>query len=170
MDRRLRVRGLLDRQLGSCRRMARSSSREEGRRLDPELAVEPLPCRAIHLERVGLPPGSVEGSHERADETLVQRMRADERLQLGDELGVAAERKVGLDSPLQRREAGGLEPLSLRLRERVVGELGQGFAPPEAEGVAEQPACFGRLGPLRLADQLARSGAGRARPESSRMR
>ena len=66
---------------------------------------------------------------------------------------MAAEREVGFDPPLQRREAGGLEPLCLRLRERVVGELGEGFAPPEPERVAEQPACLGGLGPFRLADQ-----------------
>ena len=144
---------------------------EERRRLDPELGVERLARRAVDVERLRLPAGAVEGSHERAHETLVQRMRADERLELGDELGVSAEREVGIDSQLERREAGGFEALGFRLREHVVRQLGEGLPAPESERLAEQPArAARRFGAFRLGHQLARSGAGRAGPESIRMR
>ena len=42
-------------------------------------------------------------------------MCADQGLQLGDELGVAAEREVGIDPPLQDRKASRREPLQFRL-------------------------------------------------------
>ena len=84
----------------------------------------------------------------------MQRMEADERLQLGHELRVAAEREVGVDPPFERSEARGLEPLCFRLRENVVGELGEGLAAPEPERLAEQPARLGGIGAFRLADQL----------------
>ena len=47
---------------------------EARRRLDPELGVERLARRAVDVERLRLPAGSVQGPHERAHETLVERM------------------------------------------------------------------------------------------------
>ena len=80
-------------------------------------------------------------------------MLTDERLELGNELRVAAEREVGIDPQLERGEARSLEALGLRLRENVVGELGERLAAPEAERLAEQPARPGGIGAFRLGDQ-----------------
>ncbi len=54
------------------------------------------------MQRLGLAVGAVEGEHELAPEPLAQRVPSDERLQLADELSVAAEREVGLDPLFER--------------------------------------------------------------------
>jgi len=92
-----RARRLLERELRVLLQDGALELAEGRRRLDPKLGVEPLARRAIDVERVRLPAGSVQRSHQRADEALVQRMRANERLELGNELGVTTDRKVGLD-------------------------------------------------------------------------
>ena len=93
------------------------------RRLDPELGDERLARRPVDLERLRLSAGSVERLHQRAGEAFVERILVDERLKLGDELGVAAEREIGLDSQLERGQTRSLEALDLRLRGRIVGEV-----------------------------------------------
>ena len=45
----------------------------------------------------------------------MERMRADQCLELRDELRVPAEFEIGLDPSLLNRKAGGLEPLDLSL-------------------------------------------------------
>ena len=64
-----------------------------------------------------LSAGAVESPHQSADEPLVERMRADQCLELRDELCVPAEFEIGLDPSLLNRKAGGLEPLDLSLRQ-----------------------------------------------------
>ena len=58
-------------------------------------------------------------------------MRGDERFELGDELMVAAERKVGLDALLERAQAQLVEASGLGPRERLGDELGERGAAPE---------------------------------------
>ena len=89
------------------------------------------------MQRLGLAVGAVEGEHELAAEALPQRVAGDERLQLADELGVAAEREVGLDPLFERRQLQLVQARDLRLCERLVGEVGQGGAPPEGERPAQ---------------------------------
>ena len=62
----------------------------------------------------------------------------DERLELGDELGVAPEREVGLDPLLERDGAELLEPRDLGLGERLVEEVGERRAAPERERLAQR--------------------------------
>ena len=93
------------------------------RRLDPELGDEGLPHGPVHLERLRLAAGSVERLHQRGGEALVERVFADECLELGDELGVLAQREIGLDPQLERGQTRSLEALDLRLRGRVVGQI-----------------------------------------------
>ena len=64
-------------------------------------------------------------------------MLADERLDLADELRVAAEREVGLEPPLERLQAKLFETWGLGLRERLVGEVGKRRPAPEVESLAE---------------------------------
>ncbi len=68
----------------------------------------------------------------------------DEALELGDELGVAAEGEVGVDPLLEHDRAELLEPRDLVLRERLVQEVGERGAAPERESVAER--ALGELG------------------------
>ncbi len=89
------------------------------------------------MQRLGLAVGAVEGEHELAPEPLPQRMPSDERLQLADELSVAAEREVGLDALFERRQLQLVQARDLALCERLVGEVGQGRAPPEGERPAQ---------------------------------
>ena len=74
------------------------------------------------------------------------RMLGDQRLQLADQLGVAAERQVGLDPLLERRQPQILEPAALDPRERLLAELGQRRAAPQPERLAQQARRTLRLG------------------------
>jgi hypothetical protein len=62
----------------------------------------------------------------------------DQRLELRDDVVVAAERQVGLDALLQHRQLQLLEPRDLDAAERLGGELGQRRAAPAVERLAEQ--------------------------------
>ncbi len=113
-------------------------------RLDPQLLVEPAAEAVVGRERLGLAAGAVEREHQHPVRRLAQRVRGDVRLELGDRVGVAAARDVGLDALLeagqpQRLEMGGLDP-----RERLI-ELGERRAAPQVQRLAQQ---HGR--PLRI--------------------
>ena len=68
----------------------------------------------------------------------------DERLELADDVAVAAELEVGVDPLLDRDEAQLLEPADLRLRQVVERELGERRAAPERERADEQRAALVR--------------------------
>ena len=72
-------------------------------------------------------------------------MLDDQRLELPQDLGVTAERELRLDQLLHRRNAQILEPRDLRLRERLVREIGEHRASPQGERL------FKRLERLRRA-------------------
>ena len=93
------------------------------RRLDPELGDESLPRGSVHLERLCLTAGSVERLHQPGGKALMERVFADEYLELGDELGVVAQCEIGFDPQLERGQTRSLEALDLRLRGRVVGQI-----------------------------------------------
>ena len=106
--------------------------------VDAELLDEGLARGAVGGESIGLPAGTVEREHELRARPFAQWLRGDERLELGDELCVAAEREIGLDPLLQRDRAQLLEPGDLRLRERLVEEVGERGATPERERLAQR--------------------------------
>ncbi len=122
----------------SWRRIAASSSRSSGPGIDAELLDEGLACSAVGGERVGLPARAVEREHELRARALAQRLGLDERLELGDELGVAAQREVGVDALLDDDGSQLLESRDLRLRERLVDEVGQRRSAPERERLAQR--------------------------------
>ena len=64
-------------------------------------------------------------------------MLGDQPLELGHDVGVAAERQVGVDALLQRRGVPLLEPGDLGLRERLVGNVGQRRPAPQRERLAQ---------------------------------
>ena len=99
-------------------------------RLDPEVVDQLAASLLIALQRVGLPARSVQREHQLRLKALPQRMLAHERLELADQRGVPSKREVSVDSILERREALFLDPGSLALRERLVREVRQCWAPP----------------------------------------
>ena len=155
-------------------------------RLDPEL-VERRSRVAVGLERLRLPARAVEREHQLPAQPLAVRVLRDQRLQLADQLRVAAEREVGLDPLLQRRQPQILQPAGLDARERLLVELGQRRPAPQRERLAQQPRRARGLGrcarlgdeplePLQV-DRLrldlragSRAGASRASPSGSSLR
>ena len=115
-------------------------------RVDPELVGERAPERLVARERLGLAARAVEGEHLLRAKALAQRVTGDERLELTHHLGVATDREVGLDAPLERREPELLEASGLGVGERL-RELGQRRpapqrqrAPDESEASTARPA------------------------------
>ena len=122
-------------------------------RLDAQLVDEQTPRLPIDLERLRLPSGAVERQHELRAKPLAERMLADERLELCDELSVAPECEVGVDAPLERDEPEFLETEDLSLGERLVRDVGERRAAPERECVTEEPRSGLGRRPLPLLDQ-----------------
>jgi hypothetical protein len=91
----------------------------------------------VDPERLGLPPGAVEGEHQLHAEALAERMLGHEPLELRDEIGVAAEREVDVDTFLERRQPQLLETAGLELHEALVGEVGKRRPAPERERPAQ---------------------------------
>ena len=115
---------------------------QRGPGVDAEL-VDQRPAGVVERrERVRLAAGVVEREHQLRAEPLAQRMAGDLRLELADQLGAAAQREIGLDPVLERRQPLLLEPRDLRLRERLVGHVGQRRAAPDRERL---PQPFGRV-------------------------
>lgn len=106
--------------------------------LDPELVHEELPRLLVGGEGLGLPSSPVEGEHELAAQPLAIRVPRDERLELGHELGTAAQREVEVDALFDRGEAQAVEPGDLGLRERLLGEVGKRGAMPECERLSQR--------------------------------
>ena len=105
--------------------------------IEAEVFAKPSAAVLIGPERFRLAAGSVEREHELGSEPLAERMLGHERLELADELGVAAQLEVGVDPCLQRREPCFLEPADLGLRKRRVGEVRQRRSSPERQRLAE---------------------------------
>ena len=127
--------------------------------VDAELLDERLARGAVGRERVGLAPRAVEREHELRARSLAQRLRCDERLELGDELGVAPEREVRLDPLLERDEPELLEPGDLGLGERLVEEVRERRPAPERERLAQRALGRSRIAAReRSADPRPRGG------------
>ena len=108
-----------------------------------------------HAQRIRLPTSAVQGDHQLPAEPFAQRMRADERFELDDAGLDVAESNVELDSFLDGGEPQLGQPGNRRLRELLVGEVGEDVAPPQRLGVREEPdGSFGvvRSRCLRAAD------------------
>ena len=64
----------------------------------PSSSTSDAARRLVGLERLGLAAAAVQREHQLAAQVLAQRVLSHQRLELADELGVAAEREVGLDA------------------------------------------------------------------------
>jgi hypothetical protein len=105
--------------------------------VDSQLVAQSRPRVAERLERLGLSARPVEREHELTSKALAQRMLGDQRLQLADELVVAAEGEVRVDPKLQRGDAKLFEAKDRRLGERLVREVRERCAAPEREPLAQ---------------------------------
>ena len=108
-----------------------------GARLEAELVPHRLAHPPKHLERRGLPIAPIEGEHQLPAEPLAARVLRDQRLELGNEIAMAAELQVGLDPILERRQPQLLQPRHLRLRERLVPHVLVGRPAPQPERLAK---------------------------------
>jgi len=102
--------------------------------------AQPLEEQEPHLlvgpDGIGLPTTAVQRQHEERPEPFVERMGADQGLQLGSRLPRPSEIDEGIAAALQRLEVQGLEPCRLAVRPRAL-ELPQGWAPPQLERLVE---------------------------------
>ena len=89
-------------------------------------------------QRLRLAPAAVEGDHQQAPQPLPQGVGGDQALQLLGALDVAAEVEVGLDAVLGGGQAQLLEAGPGAGGEVVEGEVGQGVAPPQGQGLVEE--------------------------------
>ncbi len=138
-----------------------------GARLEPEL-VERGARGAVGLERLRLPARPVERQHQLPAQPLALRLLRDQDLELADELGVTAEREVGLDPLLERRQPQILQPPGLDPRERLLAELRQRRPAPQAERLAQQARRARRARRRAPRRRAARTAAGRPRPARPR--
>ena len=107
------------------------------RRVDAELVAK-HPLEALErLERLGMPAAAVEGEHQLASQPLTERVPANERIELGHELSVEAERELRVDALLEADEALLLEPRLLEPGERLL-ELGERRAAPQPQCAAQR--------------------------------
>jgi hypothetical protein len=72
-------------------------------------------------------------------------VRGDEPLELRDDLGVTAEREIGVDPLLDRAQAEVLEPVDVGAGEVLVPEVGERLAAKEIERRTEELALAGRV-------------------------
>ena len=86
-------------------------------------------------------------------ETLAEGVLAHERLELSDKLGVSSELEFSSNPPLDAGETNLFEPKNLRLRERLVSELGERWTSPEIESLAKSSRRQLGRGVLRLLHQ-----------------
>ena len=83
-------------------RIRRSSSCRLGSRLEPELLREIGARPLVRAQRLCLTAAAVEREHVLGAETLVNCELLAQDLQFRDEIGMAAERQLGLDPCLDR--------------------------------------------------------------------
>ena len=106
--------------------------------LEPELLGQDVSTFLEDAERVGLPAGAVQREHEQSAKPLAERMRRDELLELDDHTLVTTERELEIEPLLDHRESQLGQPGDGRRRELLVGEVGQGIAPPQRIRLGQQ--------------------------------
>ena len=136
----------------SCCRISRSRSFSRGWRVNAELVLEHPAERLKGVERLSVSAAAVKSQHELASEALAERVAADERFELGDELRVASEDKLRIDALLEAGQALLAEARLLQPCERLF-EFGEGCTAPELQcspqrrGSLADPAGCKRLAP-----------------------
>lgn len=140
-------RGLLEFRIVRQDRLLQTLQRPAG--FDPELLHECASRLLVHLERLGLAARAVEGKHQLATQTLLQRMLRNQCLELANQVGVAAEHEIRVDALAQRAKVKLVEPADLVAGERLVGEVDERRSSPQRERLTQQ-----KRGALRIAGSL----------------
>ena len=104
----------------------------------------------VDAERVGLPPGPVQGHHELAAEMLSEGMGGHQGLELTEHLVVATQSEFGLDAVFERGQPQLFQARDLGLDELAVGEILQGRPAPQAECLTKQTGDSGRVVPEQV--------------------
>jgi hypothetical protein len=136
--------------------------------------LEQLVARvAIRLEGLRLPPGTVKGKHELTTEPLAQGMLVDLSLELGNELGMAPESKVGLDPGLDGDQTEFVKARDLTLCELLVRNVDKGGTAPKRESGAQRVGrgarIAGELGSTALDEGLEPDRINRLRAHGERV-
>ena len=87
-------------------------------------------------------------------QSLAERVRANERLELRNEVVMPAERELELDPALDAGLTELLEPLDLAPREVVVGEIGKRGAPPQRKRLTQRQERIGVLETAGVLEEL----------------
>ena len=106
-------------------------------RLEAELFDEGAPRVLVCIERIGLAARAVEREDQLPAEAFAERAPRRPVSPARHSLRVTAEREVGVDAPLEGSEPQLLDPPDRRLRERLVGEVGERRPSPERERFAQ---------------------------------
>ena len=181
VDQRLRGRSLeLARELGrglrdrQCRVLAQDRGLQAlqlGSRLDADLLDQGGARLHVGLERVRLASAAIQREHPLGVQALAQRVLGQQRVNLTEDLLVAAGGQVGIDGQLGGRQPQLLQPPDLGARERLRGDVGQRLAAVQrqrqsrrvagatAPGLADQPLEAQRVDQLAIDPQLVRAPA-----------
>ena len=116
--------------------MDRSSETETRARVEAQLVRQRDPGGLERAQGLGLTTAPVQGDHSLGEEVLPQRVGGAEGLELGDEVGMAAELELGVHASLQEGEPELGEPGRLDQHDGEVPEVGQGIASPAGQGLA----------------------------------
>ena len=106
--------------------------------LEPQLIDEALAGRLEGVKCIGLSPGAIKRDHQRAEETLSQRMLSHEPLELGDQRRSSAERELRFDPRLQNAQPQLVESLGLGADRWVVEHVAPRRSAPQRERLAQR--------------------------------
>ena len=105
-------------------------------RLDPQLADQTLARVAVGGQCLGLAARPVQREHLLGVQPLPQRVLGGERLELDDDLVVAAKEEIGVDPVLERDEAGLVQPRRLVRQHAMSGQVPERRTAPERKRLA----------------------------------
>ncbi len=129
------------------------------RGFNAELIYEDVAQVESHAQRLGLPPASVEGQHVVLPELLAPRMLLRECLELWNDLLMMAEFELRAQAVFDRQRSHLGQLLGTALQEwRVVSQLPEGPALPQAERLFEHGQRLGRIGAEQGPAQLEKLG------------
>ena len=115
---------------------------DPGAGVEALLVGEELPVRAEALQGLRLPAAPVQGEHQQPPQALPVRVGRHQRHQIGDDGRRPVEVQLHRGELLHRAQPPLGEGGPGRLDERA-GGVREGFAPPQAERLAQQPGRFG---------------------------
>ena len=130
---------------GSSAAIDRSSDTQPRARVQAELLGQQRAGGLEGAEGLGLTTAAVERDHPLGEEVLPQGVGGAEGLELGHDVGVAAELELGVDARFEEGEAQLGQAGALHEHDRQVAEVGQGIAPPAGQRLAVEVDGLGRV-------------------------